>query len=174
MEISEGDAFAAAAAAGDASSVDAGGEEPRRAIEREHSASAERAAHDSASDEEEPHDGEPAAGDADVEHLPRANLSQDAIAQLRAQRKHLKREQKRVRQEMKNTTRKRHRVMARVRHLDTASVLQVLVERGVQLGAPAAAPPAPAPQPAVAERVAPPAPALTPRRRAAASSAGSR
>jgi hypothetical protein len=79
-----------------------------------------------------------------------------------------------VRQEMKNTTRKRQRVMRRMRHLDTAGVLQVLVERGVTLGpAPAAAAPAAAP-PALADDAAPPATATTPCHRAAASSSGSR
>ena len=83
--------------------------------------------------------------------LARADLSQDAITDLRARHKQLKAEQKRVRQEMKNKARKRQRVLARMRHIDTASVMQVLLERGVNLGAPAAAGARPAAAPRGAE-----------------------
>ena len=96
--------------------------------------------------EPEPEEGEGGPDDGRLVDgpLPRADLSQDAIADLRARHKQLKSEQKRVRQEMKNKARKRQRVLARMRHVDTASVLQVLIERGVNLNAagPAAARPA--------------------------------
>lgn len=68
---------------------------------REHSASADRRAAEDDSNEEEPHGGALVARGDQLEVGPRTNLSQDAISELRARRKQLKREQKRVRQEMK-------------------------------------------------------------------------
>ena len=46
----------------------------------------------------------------------------------------MKEQQKLVRKNMKNQKRIRSRIIKRMRHLDTASVLQVLVERGVNFG----------------------------------------
>ena len=135
------DAVAAATAAGKSAAAQSDDRKPRPAPTAEHSASGDGAVRDAASTEEAPLDGGDVGDSELIDRSPRTNLSQDAITQLRAQHKHLKKEQKRVRQEMKNTTRKRQRVLARMRHLDTASVLQVLVERGVQLGPPASVPP---------------------------------
>jgi hypothetical protein len=64
----------------------------------------------------------------------RPDLSQDAIENLRAQHLRLKEQQKKVRRDMKNQKRMRSRIIKRVKHLDTASVLQVLIERGVTFG----------------------------------------
>ena len=78
-------------------------------------------------------------GDADV-FRGRPDLSQDALQELRMKHKELKQEQKRVRKQMKAQSRKRARILNRMRHLDTAAVLQVLMERGVDFtGSPAPA-----------------------------------
>jgi len=61
----------------------------------------------------------------------RPDLSQNAIENLRAQRQRLKEQQKLLRRNLKNQQRVRSRIIKRMRHLDTASVLQVLIERGV-------------------------------------------
>ena len=139
MENPAGDAAPAIAAPGDApAAIEAADEgDVRRGIAEDDDGGA---AADSEPEPEEAEDELSAAG-AGVVDGPRrgADLSQDAIADLRARHKQLKAEQKRVRQEMKNKARKRQRVMARMRHVDTASVLQVLLERGVNLGAPDAA-----------------------------------
>ena len=81
-----------------------------------------------------PDDAEPARG--------RPDLSQDEIARLRQRAKELKTEARKVKNDMKNKKRRRARVINRLRHLDTASVLQVLMDRGLELsgGKPAAAP----------------------------------
>jgi len=74
----------------------------------------------------------------------RPDLSQDALQELRMKHKELKQEQQRVRKQMKAQSRKRARILQRMRHLDTAAVLQVLMERGVDFNAspaPAAAAP---------------------------------
>ena len=74
----------------------------------------------------------------------RPDLSQDALQELRMKHKELKQEQQRVRKQMKAQSRKRARILHRMRRLDTAAVLQVLMERGVDFGAsPAAAAAAP-------------------------------
>ena len=70
------------------------------------------------------------AGDDDL-FRGRPDLSQDAITDLRLKQKSLKQEQKRIRAEMKNKKRRRARLLQRMRHLDTASVLQALMERGL-------------------------------------------
>jgi len=154
MAHSPSDAAAAPAAAGESAS-DGSDEERFVARRGEHSASPERIDDGISGDEARPHDSPNVPGDVIDDVGPRTNLSQDSIAQLRAQHKQLKKEQKRLRQEVKNTTRKRQRVLARMRHLDTASVLQVLAERGVSFGAPAAA--AAAMVPAVGRALPPPA-----------------
>ena len=64
----------------------------------------------------------------------RPDLSQNAIENLRAEHQRLKEQQKKVRRDMKNQKRVRSRIIKRMRHLDTASVLQVLIERGVNFG----------------------------------------
>ena len=146
MEDAAGDAAPAAAAPGRApaavEAVDEGDVRGGIADDGDGGAAA-----DSEPEPEEAEGGLSAAG-AGVVHGPHrgADLSQDAIADLRARHKRLKAEQKRVRQEMKNKARKRQRVLARMRHVDAASVLQVLLERGVNLGdAAGARPAAPAP-----------------------------
>jgi hypothetical protein len=135
MEGAEGHAAAAAAPAAAAGEPAArAGEDlavagPERAAggreERARAAAAEEAEDDGDDSGDElllgPGDGGP-------------DLSQDAIADLRAEHKRLKAQQKRVRAEIKNKARKRNRVLNRMRHLDTVAVLQVLTERGVQFG----------------------------------------
>ena len=61
----------------------------------------------------------------------RLDLSQDALQDLRSKHKELKLKQKRVKQQLKAQERKRARILRRMRHLDTAAVMQVLMERGV-------------------------------------------
>jgi len=61
----------------------------------------------------------------------RPDFSQNTIEVLRARNKELKREQRQVRQQLHNQKRKRARVIKRMRNLDTASVLQVLMDRGI-------------------------------------------
>jgi len=61
----------------------------------------------------------------------RPDLSQNTIEVLRARNKELKREQRQVKQQLHNQKRKRARVIKRMRNLDTASVLQVLMDRGI-------------------------------------------
>jgi len=86
---------------------------------------------------------EPARGGADdgseAEELSlilgRPNLSQNTIEELRARNRLLKKEQKMVKQQLSNQKRKRARVMKRMRNLDTTSVLQVLMDRGIDLTA---------------------------------------
>jgi hypothetical protein len=135
----DADAAPALAAAGHAAGVPVEHDEPEDRPDL-----AEHGERDAAGSDEEAED----AGlerDGEVLHGPlagRPDLSQDAIADLRAQHKQLRAQQKRIRAEMKNKARKRQRVLARMRHLDTAAVLQVLIERGVQLGG-RAPPPAP-------------------------------
>ena len=81
------------------------------------------------------------SGDADGEGeaeelglvLGRPDLSQNTIEELRAKNRQLKKEQKMVKQQLTNQKRKRARVMKRMRNLDTASVLQVLMDRGIEL-----------------------------------------
>ena len=65
-----------------------------------------------------------------------------AHAARRRQAKELKNEARKVRNDLKNKKRRRARVINRLRHLDTASVLQALTDRGLDLsgGKPAAAP----------------------------------
>ena len=122
MEAAAGDALAVVdRAAGDV--LDGVGE--RGPGERERSASPAEGG---------PDDAEPAHG--------RPDLSQDEITRLRKRAKELKNEARKVRNDMKNKKRRRARVINRLRHLDTASVLQVLMDRGLELsgGKPAAAP----------------------------------
>ena len=83
--------------------------------------------------EEDAGDGEPNEDASDF-FDGRPDLSQNALENLRAQHQRLKEQQKLVRKNMKNQTRMRSRIIKRMRHLDTASVLQVLVERGVNFG----------------------------------------
>jgi hypothetical protein len=64
----------------------------------------------------------------------RPDLSQNAIENLRLEHRRLREQQKKVRKDMKNQKRMRSRIIKRVKHLDTASVLQVLIERGVSFG----------------------------------------
>ena len=80
------------------------------------------------------------AADADAEHggehdddvfSGRPDLAQDAIETLRARNKQLKKEQLQVKKQLKNQARKRARVIKRMKNLDTASVLQVLMDRGI-------------------------------------------
>ena len=61
----------------------------------------------------------------------RPDLSQDALQDLRSKHRELKLEQKRVELQLKAQERKRARILRRMRHLDTAAVMQVLMERGV-------------------------------------------
>jgi hypothetical protein len=74
----------------------------------------------------------------------RPDLAQDTIETLRRQHRELKAQQKKVRRQLKNQAKKRSRIVKKMRHLDTAAVLQVLMERGVDFtgqavgGAPAA------------------------------------
>ncbi len=82
----------------------------------------------------------------------RPDLSADEITRLRERQRELKQEQRRVKNEMKNKKRRRARVIARLRHLDTASVMQVLLERGLDVvGAPGAPAGPPAADAAAAE-----------------------
>jgi hypothetical protein len=99
------------------------------------------------------HDGAPAAacllGDAgaadDPAHLGRPDLSQDAIQELRDRRRRLRQEQRRLKNEERNAQRKRARIVKKLKNLDTASVVQMLLERGLAVRAPAPAAPAPPP-----------------------------
>ena len=58
-----------------------------------------------------------------------------ARAARRRRAKELKNEARKVRNDMKNKKRRRARVINRLRHLDTASVVQVLMDRGLDLAA---------------------------------------
>ena len=73
---------------------------------------------------------------ADARPLGRLDLSQDAIQDLRARRRQLKLEQRRLRNEERNAQRKRARIMKKLKNLDTSSVTQVLIERGLDLQGP--------------------------------------
>lgn len=66
----------------------------------------------------------------------RPDLSQDALQDLRVKHRELKLQQKRVKKQLKAQERKRSRILKRMRHLDTAAVMQVLMERGVDFQAP--------------------------------------
>lgn len=74
-----------------------------------------------------------AGDDLDLDALfrGRPDLSQDTIEELRSKNRALKLEQRKVRSQLKNQAKKRTRIMKKMRHLDTAAVLQVLMERGV-------------------------------------------
>lgn len=100
---------------------------------------------------------DPASAD-DVEpedvFLGRPDLAQDTIEELRSKHRALKTEQKKVRAQLKNQAKKRTRIMKKMRHIDTATVLQMLMERGVDFRAPAAAA-APARAPLAGEAPAP-------------------
>lgn len=82
-------------------------------------------------DEDEP--AEEVVGDDVVGFNP--TLHADCIAQLRRRQQLLKQEQAKIRNEMRLKQRKRQRIVRRMKNLDTGSVLQVLLERGVDLNA---------------------------------------
>ena len=68
------------------------------------------------------------------------DLPQDSIADLRARQRDLKQQVKTVKKELKNKKRQKQHIMRRVAALDTQDIVQVLLDRGVQLrGAQAAA-----------------------------------
>ena len=72
--------------------------------------------------------------DDDVEtdvFLGRPDLTQDALEELRRRQRSLRQEQRKVRMQLKLQARKRSRVITRMRNLDTAAVLQVLMDRGI-------------------------------------------
>ena len=105
-------------------------------------------------------------GDSDIFHG-RPDLSQNTIEDLRTRHRALKAEQKTIKRQLKNQGRKRARVIKRMRNLDTAAVLQVLMDRGVDFTRsvpsvqPAALPPAaPAPAAAAPAAIAGPADAM--------------
>lgn len=135
MEDAEGHAAAAAAVAAAGDPAARGPGDHARAGP-EHAAGPRDPRGRRAGPEEAEDDGDDAPGDL-LHGLGGGapDLSQDAIANLRAEHKRLKAQQKRVRAEIKNKARKRNRVLNRMRHLDTLAVLQVLNERGVQFGA---------------------------------------
>ena len=68
------------------------------------------------------------------------DIRQDAIETLRAQRRQLREATKIARRDVRNASRRRKRVIGRLRNLDTASVLAVLMDRGLAPNA-AAQPP---------------------------------
>ena len=86
---------------------------------------------------------EGSGGDSDAEpgdvFLGRPDLAQDAIEELRSKHRALKQEQKRVKTQLRNQARKRARILKKMRHLDTASVLQVLMDRGLDFASHSAA-----------------------------------
>lgn len=86
-------------------------------------------ARDAEEDEVGGRDDDPADGDDIFRGRP--DLAQDTIETLRRQHRELKAQQKKVRRQLKNQAKKRSRIVKKMRHLDTAAVLQVLMERGV-------------------------------------------
>ena len=70
----------------------------------------------------------------------RTDIRQDAIETLRAQHRQLREATKIARRDVRNASRRRKRVIGRLRNLDTASVLAVLMDRGLAPNA-AAQPP---------------------------------
>jgi len=81
--------------------------------------------------EDEVGGGDDDPADADDVFRGRPDLAQDTIETLRRQHRELKAQQKKVRRQLKNQAKKRSRIVKKMRHLDTAAVLQVLMERGV-------------------------------------------
>ena len=61
------------------------------------------------------------------------NLTADSIIVMRERQRQLREQSRNLRQDLRNARRRRARVLTRLRHLDTASVLQVLSERGLDL-----------------------------------------
>jgi len=61
----------------------------------------------------------------------RPDLAQNTIEELRSRHRELKQQQEKVKSQLHNQKRKRARVLKRMRNLDTASVLQVLMDRGI-------------------------------------------
>jgi hypothetical protein len=61
----------------------------------------------------------------------RPDLAQNTIEELRSRHRELKQQQRKVKSQLRNQKRKRARVLKRMRNLDTASVLQVLMDRGI-------------------------------------------
>ena len=81
----------------------------------------------------------------------RPDLATDSLADLRTQQRALKTEAKRVAADLRNKRRQKKRAMKRCATLDTRDLVQVLLDRGVQLQKDAAASSAAASRPNASE-----------------------
>ena len=77
--------------------------------------------------------GPPALGGPVGVLLGRPDLAQDSLQNLRDQQRSLRSEAKRVKRDLKNAQRKKQRIMRRVSSLGNEDIVQVLLERGMQL-----------------------------------------